>query len=113
MTPECKHGELPERAWTNLAAAYREACPDVEPGVEFMPRLWARIEARQGFHRKLERLTRRWVMAAGCACLVLASLLAFPEHLTADDYVDILASVSPAAEPADPDVLDVEDFDRR
>jgi hypothetical protein len=30
-----------------LFAEYRSACPDPEPGADFMPGLWRRIEARR------------------------------------------------------------------
>ena len=48
-----KHAEFPggesevEARLDDLFHAYREACPDPEPSVNFMPAMWAKIEARQ------------------------------------------------------------------
>ena len=35
---------------------YRAACPEVEPGRNFMPNLWQRIESRQNFWFVFQRL---------------------------------------------------------
>jgi hypothetical protein len=77
-----------------LFAAYREACPDPEPGANFMPVLWQRIEARErssGFGR----IARNLVTAA----LAVSSLLAFAvsisqsymAQLPEETYVEVLS----------------------
>ena len=77
-----------------LFGAYRDACPDFEPGVEFMPRLWQRIEARQGMSAVFGRLARNLATAAlglstllGLAVSISGSRVALPS----ESYVEVLA----------------------
>jgi hypothetical protein len=54
-----------------LFVAYRAACPEVEASKNFMPGIWARIEAR----RKAETIFYRWVNSfAGAAAAVVLVL---------------------------------------
>jgi len=61
-----------------LFAAYREVCPDTEPGPDFMPQLWARIEARRSFTLALRRFTGAFVTAAAAICIAVAVYTAEP-----------------------------------
>ncbi len=77
-----------------LFEAYRAACPDLEPGAEFMPRLWQRIEARQGMSAVFGRLARNLATAAlalstllGLAVSISGSRVALPS----ESYVEVLA----------------------
>ena len=77
----------------NLFQRYRSACPDVEPGPNFMPRIWERIEARYSFRMSFAHVARS--LMAGSAALVLLLLLlnlVAGQHtrLTAPSYVDAL-----------------------
>ena len=54
---------------------YRAACPDIEAGANFMPALWARIEARRNPMREWVTLSRRALVAAMALCLVLGVIL--------------------------------------
>jgi hypothetical protein len=59
--------------------AYRDAVPQVDAGPDFMPGLWAKIEARQratalGF----SRLARQFVTAACAICLGLSVMYMTP-----------------------------------
>ena len=54
-----------------LFRAYRSACPTPEPGVNFMPELWARIEARQNCGFSFRRMANALVTAALAASLCL------------------------------------------
>ena len=77
-----------------LLAAYRAACPDPEPGPEFMPRLWEKIEARRTVAFSIRRWTRAFVTAAAAICLLLGLLtVSSPGPLPADasTYVETLA----------------------
>lgn len=74
-----------------LFAAYREACPDPEPGVDFMPRLWQKIEARKAFSCRLKRLAKGLITAAAAAALAMALLLA-PQHRATPSYLELLAA---------------------
>lgn len=57
-----------------LFQTYRDSCPDVEPGANFMPVLWQKIEARRGFWFAFERLARTGMAAAAVLCLLLLAL---------------------------------------
>jgi hypothetical protein len=71
--------------------AYRAACPEVEPGKNFMPGLWARIEAR----RRAEAIFYRWAnsLAGVAAAIVLVlGLLLYqqPQPLPQRAYIEKL-----------------------
>lgn len=61
-----------------LFARYRAACPDPEPSVDFMPRLWARIEAPRSFSFAFQRLGRFLLTGSAVACLLLGALNFMP-----------------------------------
>lgn len=74
---------------------YRAACPEIEPGALFMPRLWQKIEARQSFGPVFERLTRLFASAAAAVCLLLLvlNLVSTPQNLNANEtYTDALVA---------------------
>ena len=48
-----------DRRFDNLLRDYREACPEVEPGANFMPGLWQKIEARQTVPFAMRRVLPR------------------------------------------------------
>ncbi len=83
--------ETPADGLARLFAAYREACPDPEPGGDFMPRLWQKIEARRAFSYSLKRIARGVITAAAAAALVMALFLA-PRHRTTPSYLELLAA---------------------
>ncbi len=77
----------------DLFQKYRAACPDVEPGANFMPGIWQRIESRHSFRFVFQQIARP--LMAGSAALVLLLLLlniVSSQHtrLTAPSYVDAL-----------------------
>ena len=78
---------------TKLLGTYRESFPDPEPGPDFMPGLWRKIER----HRSPERMLRRFaqvfaLLAAATAVLVGAVLVPrlqmAPVHSAS--YIDVL-----------------------
>ena len=81
-----------------LFARYRSACPDVEPGADFMPRLWARIERKPTFSFIFGRLARSLVTASAVSCLLLAALNMVPHsgvsraHSKYATYIDALSA---------------------
>jgi hypothetical protein len=86
-----------ERKLESLWYKYREACPDPEPGPEFMPQLWQRIEARR--QATVSLLFRRWMevcVMAALALSVLVSTLLIPhsqrQPVYQFTYLDVLAS---------------------
>jgi len=77
-----------------LFEAYRAACPDVEPGADFMPHLWQKIEARQG----MSAVFGRWARNLATAALALSMLLGLAVSISgsrvalpAESYVEVLA----------------------
>lgn len=64
-----------ERRLDELFRAYREACPDVDAGADFMPSLWAKIEARQVSTNWFGRVAKALVMAGLAASVILGMLV--------------------------------------
>ncbi len=60
----------------NLLHAYRAACPDPDPSVNFMPSLWAKIEAREASSTVFSRVAKALVTAALSASVLMALLAA-------------------------------------
>jgi hypothetical protein len=59
----------------DLLSSYREACPDIDPGPNFMPEIWARIEAREVSTNWFGRMAKVLVTAALATSAVLALLM--------------------------------------
>jgi hypothetical protein len=86
-----------ERELDRLFAAYREACEPPEPGPDFMPRLWERIEARRSVSYSFARLSRALITAAAAICLLLVVLQTAtrPQPIIyTQSYVEALAEAS-------------------
>ena len=78
---------------SSLFARYRIACPEVEPGANFMPAIWAKIEARHSFWSVFQHLAKGMTAASGVLCLLLLllNLVARPQfHLGTPSYTDAL-----------------------
>lgn len=78
----------------HLFRRYRDACPEVEPGVDFLAGVWERIDARHGLWFAFERLGRLAMTASAAICLLLL-LLNFvstrePGPPVTPSYVDAL-----------------------
>ncbi|HEY4084364.1 MAG TPA: hypothetical protein VGM43_00435 [Bryobacteraceae bacterium] len=58
----------------SLFRAYRQACPDPEPSVNFTPEMWAKIEARQASTTIFNRVAKALVTAALGASVVMGLL---------------------------------------
>jgi hypothetical protein len=76
-----------------LFQAYREACVAPETSANFMPNLWARIEARQSFSFVFQRMGNLLATAAVALSLVLGAYMAIPHSAPTPNqtYVEILA----------------------
>lgn len=73
--------------------AYRDACPDVDGGSDFTPRLWAKIEARRSMPARLRRFTQGFVSAAAAMCLAMSLFLAVPlvhNNVNPGSYLELL-----------------------
>ena len=77
-----------------LFAAYRSASPDLEPGPNFMPHLWQKIEARERGSAIFARLARSLVSVALALTLLMTiavSLLRRQTPVPPETYVEVLA----------------------
>jgi len=84
----------------SLLAEYRDACPDPEPGANFMPQLWRRIEARRSATASLlRRWTEAWLLVTVALAIVIGVFviprLQDPPALQAS-YVDVLLAADSA-----------------
>jgi hypothetical protein len=79
-----------------LFQAYRAACPETEPSVNFMPEIWRRIEERQRSMFFLGRWARAFVTAAAVLSLGMAAYLYIPQGrntmLSVESYVEAVAA---------------------
>ena len=57
-----------------LFQTYRAACPDIQPGNNFMPGIWQKIESRYSFWFVFGRLARTATTGCAALCLVLLVL---------------------------------------
>jgi len=74
--------------------AYREAVPEPEPGPQFMPGLWERIEARRRYTWRMRRWAGGFVTAAVALCTLMAAFLIWPSSSNStvytSTYIDLL-----------------------
>ena len=87
---------------SGLWARYREACLEPQPSANFMPDLWARIEARREFWPAFEHLARLAMAVCALVCAVLLLLNVAAERRDREaagpTYVDaLLADQTPEA----------------
>ena len=80
---------------TKLFAAYRDAVPDPEPGANFTPELWRKIEAGRSPALVLRRFAQALAAAAIAFALLIGTVL-IPRMQNAAvysaSYVDVLAN---------------------
>ena len=88
-----------------LFRAYRAACPDRDPSVNFMPELWQRIEARQSFTFSLRRMVSGFVTAAAALTLALGVYMALPHARAAAYPVSYLEALADANSIDTPDTV--------
>ncbi|HYL75738.1 MAG TPA: hypothetical protein VEU96_16115 [Bryobacteraceae bacterium] len=88
--------------WNNelngLFAEYKQAIPDPDPGANFMPELWRKIEAKRSFTLRIRRLTQVFVGAAAAICLLFTMIEVIPGSSRPEvhgSYIDALAAAHP------------------
>ena len=82
---------------SDLFAQYRSACPDVEPGVNFMPELWERIEARRGsLWFNFSRLGKNALAVSAALCLLLLGMNLAMQPQVSPSYTDALIAAGSA-----------------
>ncbi len=82
----------PEDRLTALFAAYRDACPDVDGGAGFMPRLWQNIDARQTYGFTLKRFAQGVITAAAAISLAMGIYLTHIQPRISTPYLETLAA---------------------
>jgi hypothetical protein len=70
----------------DLFLAYREACPDPEPSVNFMPEMWAKIESREASGTVFNRFAKALVTAALGASVVMGLMSASYNQPAVNSY---------------------------
>jgi len=91
---DSKMNEIDSRL-DDLFRAYRAACPDPEPSVNFMPEMWAKIEAREASSTVFNRMAKALVTAALGASVIMALMSAsYNQPVPAYDgsYIQALAA---------------------
>jgi len=91
----------------DLFAAYREACGDPEPSVNFMPVMWAKIEAREASSTVFSRFAKTLVTAA-LGASVLMALLSFYSSQPAQPFEGTYVQALAADHVSDMEPLQVE-----
>lgn len=91
-----------DEQFDSLMRAFREACPESEPGPNFMPQLWHKIEARQTYTFSFRRMANAFVTAAVAMTIAIGVYMTMssPSYYT-QSYAEVLA---------DANSLDVPDF---
>ena len=79
---------------------YRDACPEPEASVGFIPGLWRRIESQKVFLRRAKGWTSAYVTVAAAICLILAILISLQAGPVGQAYVDILDNTNESAAAA-------------
>jgi hypothetical protein len=85
-----------------LFRAYRDACPVPDPSANFMPNIWARIEARQNVTFSLRRMASAFVTAALALSIAMSVYLALPRsnpNYYSQTYIEALAEANPIDAP--------------
>ena len=97
MTPD----DYSEAAMAGLFARYKETCGSPEGGANFMPELWAKIDAKRSRKRLFERTARSLVAVAVALSLVLGAFLVIPTSqpsaFNSESFVEQIASYNTAA----------------
>jgi hypothetical protein len=74
--------------------AYRDACPDPDPGANFMPMVWDRIERTRSTSIGFRRIAQAFVTAAFALSLLMALLAVAPREqpsASSRSYIEVLA----------------------
>lgn len=74
------NGNSSESRLDELFLAYRQACPDSEATPNFMPELWAKIEAREVSTNWFGRVAKALVTAALAASVILGMMISSRNH---------------------------------
>lgn len=100
-----------------LFRAYRDACPDPQPSVNFMPDLWKRIDSRQSFTFSFKRMASALVTTAVALSIALSAYMSIHSsnpNYNSESYIEALAEASTLDTPdiVGPATLDIGDSSR-
>lgn len=93
------HEQFEDRELGGLFAQYRAIVTDPDPGANFMPELWRKIESRNRVIVRVKKLTQVFVAAAAAMCILFATVRSVPMSSATDtngSYIDVLAEAFPA-----------------
>jgi hypothetical protein len=79
-----------ENRLDRLFAEYRDACPELDGGAEFMPGVWRRIESRRGRLLTWATMSRRVLAASVALCLLFGVAQVTMQSPLAGTYVQVL-----------------------
>jgi hypothetical protein len=68
------NGEGREELLDALFISYRAACPNPDASANFMPEMWARIEARENSVKWIGRMAKALIATAVAASLILGMI---------------------------------------
>ena len=91
---ESPDGREREARLDRLFRAYRDVCPDPDPGANFMPMVWDRIERTRTATLGFRRIAQAFVTAAFALSLLMALLAVAPREQpssTSGTYIEVLA----------------------
>ena len=88
-----------------LFRAYKDACPDPDAGVNFMPNLWARIESRQRFTFSFRRIANALTTAAVATSLALGLYMSIPRSNALDYNETYVEALTEATTPDSADLV--------
>ncbi len=93
-----------DRRLDGLLVRFRDACPDPEPGPNFMPALWQAIDSRRSFALSFGRWAKGLVTAAAALAMLMAVFVAMPSRQVSPvylaTYIDVLDDDSRTDNPA-------------
>lgn len=90
-----------EQRMDALFRVYRDACQAPEASANFMPDLWQRIEARQGYLFSFQRIANAFATASIALSIALGVYMSFPRSTAyaPRNYVEALAEANPLDTP--------------
>jgi hypothetical protein len=91
---ESPDGREREARLDRLFRAYRNSLPDPEPGANFMPLVWERIERSRSATLSFRRIAQAFVTAAFALSLLMALLAVAPRERSASSsptYIEVIA----------------------
>jgi hypothetical protein len=71
-----------------MFSAYRAACPNPDAGANFMPEMWARIEARENSVKWVGRIAKALIATAVAASVILGMISSGNQSSASNEFFD-------------------------